>query len=79
VNPHHFDADPYSTYHPGADPDSDFLFDAIPYAYPDQTFHPEPFEARIRIQILASKKRLKLLKSAKIGLNSAHFGLTSTK
>jgi hypothetical protein len=34
VNPHHFDADPFSTYHPDADPDagpdSDFLFDADP-------------------------------------------------
>ncbi len=24
VDPHHLDADPYSTYHPDADPDSDF-------------------------------------------------------
>jgi hypothetical protein len=31
------DADPDSTYHPAADPDSDFLFDADP----DPTFHPD--------------------------------------
>ena len=41
MNPHHFDADPFSTYHPDADPDagpdSDFLFDADP----DPTFHPD--------------------------------------
>ncbi len=43
VDPHHVDADPYSTYHPDADPDSDFclmririLFDADT----DPTFHP---------------------------------------
>jgi hypothetical protein len=35
------DADPYSTYHPDADPDSDFLFDTDPVADPDLTFHPD--------------------------------------
>ncbi len=41
MDPHHLDADPYadSTYHPDADPDSDFLFDADPGA--DPTFHPD--------------------------------------
>ncbi len=43
MDPHHFDADsdadPDSTYHPDADPDSDILFDADPDA--DTTFHPD--------------------------------------
>ncbi len=40
MDPHHFDADPDSTYHPDADPDADLY----------------PFNLmRIRIQILASK------------------------
>jgi hypothetical protein len=30
VDPHHFDADPDSTYHPNADSYSDFLLDADP-------------------------------------------------
>jgi hypothetical protein len=37
VDPHHFDADPDSTYHPDADPDADpliFLFDADPDPLP---------------------------------------------
>jgi hypothetical protein len=58
-----FDADPVS------DPDSNFLFDADP----DPTFHyaanPDPDRS--------FKKRLKPLKSAKIGAYSIHFGLTS--
>ncbi len=37
VDPFHVDADPYSTYHPDADPDSDFLVDAVP----DPTVHPD--------------------------------------
>jgi hypothetical protein len=43
VDPHHVDADPdadanpVSTYHPDAVPDSEFLFDADP----DPTFHPD--------------------------------------
>ncbi len=44
TNPHHFDADPDPTHHPGADPDSDyyllgsgFLFDGNP----DSTLHPD--------------------------------------
>ncbi len=41
MDPHHFDADPDadpdSTYHPYADPDSDFLIDADA----DPTFHPD--------------------------------------
>jgi hypothetical protein len=45
VDPHHFDvdrdADPDSTQHPDADPDSDFLFDADPDADPDPTFRPD--------------------------------------
>jgi hypothetical protein len=50
VDPHHFDANPDSTYHrdADADPNSDFLFDADP----DPTF----CLMRIRIQILALKK-----------------------
>ncbi len=45
VDPHPFDADPDSTYHPDVDPDSDFLFDVDPDptfhldADPDPTFH----------------------------------------
>jgi hypothetical protein len=43
VDLHHFDADPDadpdSTYHPYADPDSDFLIDADADA--DPTFHPD--------------------------------------
>jgi hypothetical protein len=30
VDPHHLDADPYSTYHPDADSDSNFLTNADP-------------------------------------------------
>jgi hypothetical protein len=54
VNPHHFDADPDSTYLPDADPDSDFLFDADPdpTLYPDADPDPGP----------SFKKRLKSLK-----------------
>jgi hypothetical protein len=37
VDPHHVEVDPDSTYHPDADPDSDFLFNADP----DPTFHPD--------------------------------------
>ncbi len=37
MDSHRLDADPDSTYHPDADPNSDFLFDADP----DQTFHPD--------------------------------------
>jgi hypothetical protein len=51
VDPRHFDADPDSTYHTIAGPDSDFFFDAE--ADPDPTFHPTLM--RIRILILASK------------------------
>jgi hypothetical protein len=64
VEPHHLDADPDLTYHPDADPDadpySDLLFDVDPDADPDPTFH--TVRIQIRIQILASKKRLKALK-----------------
>jgi hypothetical protein len=35
------DADPNLTYHPDADPDSDFLFYADPDADLDPTFHPD--------------------------------------
>jgi hypothetical protein len=49
VNPHHFDANPDTNYHPDvgsdADPDSDFYVDA----------EPDFYLMRIRIQILASK------------------------
>ncbi len=38
MNPHHFDADPDSTYHPDADQDSNFLFDADPDPNPDLSF-----------------------------------------
>ncbi len=43
VDPHHFDLDPDSTYHPDADPDPEiwFLFDADVDADPDSTFHPD--------------------------------------
>jgi hypothetical protein len=41
VDPHQCDADPDSTYHPEADPDSDFLFDAVPDTDPAPAFHPD--------------------------------------
>ncbi len=45
VDPHHFDvdrdADPDSTYHHDADPDSKFLFDEDLDADPDPTFRPD--------------------------------------
>jgi hypothetical protein len=68
VDPHHFDADPDSTYHPDADPDADSDFFRIRLS--------TVMRMRIRIQILASK-RLKSFKSAKIGSYAVHFGLTS--
>ncbi len=58
ADPHHFDADQDSTYHPDADPDAnpdyDFLFDA----YPGLAFHPDADPD----PDLASKKGLKPLK-----------------
>jgi hypothetical protein len=52
-----------------------FLFDADPDADPDPTFHPDADPDPDP----SFKKRLKLVKfeSAKIGLYSIHFGLTS--
>jgi hypothetical protein len=41
VDPHHLDADPDSTDHPVADPDSNFIFYVDPDADPDPTFHPD--------------------------------------
>ncbi len=45
VVPHHFDADPDSTFHPDTDPDPDFAF----------------YLMRIRIQILASQIKAQTL------------------
>jgi hypothetical protein len=44
VDPHHLDADPDATYHPGADLDSDVLFDAdsAPTFHPDADPDPYP-------------------------------------
>ncbi len=61
-------AAPYSTYHPDADPDSDFVFDADP----DTTFRPDAdrfftlMRIRIQIQILASENFVNLIYTFKI-------------
>ncbi len=60
MEPHHIDADPDLTYHPDAYPDADPYSDLLFDADPDPTFH--TLRIQIRIQILASKKRLKALK-----------------
>jgi hypothetical protein len=59
VEPHHL-VDPDLTYHPDLDPDADPYSDLLFDADPDPTFH--TVRIQIRIQILASKKRLKALK-----------------
>ncbi len=44
MDPHHFDVDPDPTYHPDADPDSDFYLMRIRnffYVNADPTFHPD--------------------------------------
>jgi hypothetical protein len=50
VDPHQLGADPDLTYHPDADPDSDFLFDPDPTFHPDVDPDPEPsFKKRAQI------------------------------
>jgi hypothetical protein len=65
VDPHHFDADPYSTNHPDGYSDSEFLFDADS----DPTFHPD---ADADSDPDPNFKKGSLLKSAKIGSYSIH-------
>jgi hypothetical protein len=62
VDPHHYDTDPDRTYHPDADPDSDFF-----NADPGPTFHPDADPD----PDLSFKKPLKKCSY------SIHFGLTS--
>jgi hypothetical protein len=58
VDPHHFDADPDSTYHPDAASDADPTF------HPDEDPDPDPDPS--------FKKRLKPLKTAEIGSYFIH-------
>jgi hypothetical protein len=70
VDPHHFDADPDSTYHPDADPYCDFYLMRIRIRLFTLKW------IRIRIQIVASKKGSNPRKRAQIGSYSIHFGLS---
>jgi hypothetical protein len=69
VDPHRVDANPDSTYHSDADPDSHFLLNADP----DLTVHtdadPDPDPS--------FKKKAQTLEKCKIGSYSIHFGSTS--
>jgi hypothetical protein len=73
VDPHHVDADPDSTNHLDVDPDLDSEF----YLMRIQILF-TLLQMRIRIYILASKERLKLLKNAQIGSYAILFGFSST-
>ncbi len=64
--PHHFDANPDSTYGPDADPDSDYLFNEDP----DPTFHPDADPD----PNLSFKKRLKASKKSQNRLVFLHLG-----